>query len=149
MWDSGIRMHTFWIHIGDLAAISAHLGSSLSGQFPHVYSQVRNACLVGAYSDNAGVTLMTRFPDKSVPLGCVAMTLGVLFTTFSVLALYCSHIAFSKVPPDARTGKTLMLHGWICLVPAVLMLAWGAWRILSRLNVRERDRNRFGRSLTD
>ena len=88
-------------------------------------------------------------PDKPVPLGCVVVTMGLLFTAFAIVAFYGSHLAFSKDPPRIETGRTLRSYGIAFLVPAILMVAWGTWRVLSRLNVKAGDRGRFGNSWTD
>ena len=88
-------------------------------------------------------------PDKPVPLGCVVVTVGLLLLGFSGVCFYGAHTAFAKHPPLTEAGRYLRNIGIAFLVPAVLIIGWGTWRVLSRLGVKKEDRERFGKSLTD
>ena len=85
--------------------------------------------------------------DKPVPLGCVVFTVGLLLLGFACYMFYGAHLAFSQDPPKIETGKSLRSMGIACLVPTVLALVWGVWRVIVRLNVK--DKTRFGDSWTD
>jgi hypothetical protein len=85
--------------------------------------------------------------DKPVPLGCVVFTVGLLLLGFACYMFYGAHLAFSKDPPLIETGKHLRSVGFTCLIPTVLALVLGVWRVIARLSVK--DKSRFGNSLTD
>ena len=88
-------------------------------------------------------------PNKPVPLGCAVVTVGVILLGFAVTCFYGAHTAFAKHPPLEGTGRYFMRLGIAFLVPSVLTVGWGTWRVLSRLGVKKGDRTRFGDSWTD
>ena len=82
-------------------------------------------------------------------LSDASWTIGVILLGFAVTCFYCTHAAFAKHPPLTHTGRYFLKVGIVFLVPSILMIAWGTWRVLSRLGVKKADRTRFGDSWTD
>ena len=92
---------------------------------------------------------MIDVPDRPVPFGCVIAYFGLVFLLGAVVAFSNSYVAFHREPPLTDEGDVLRRYGISFAIPALVLMSLGMARLTRRMNIRERDRGRFGTTWTD
>ena len=92
---------------------------------------------------------MIDVPDTPVPFGGGIAVFGLVFLLGAVIAFCNSYVAFHREPPLTDEGDVLRMYGISFAIPALVLMSLGMARLARRMNIRERDRGRFGTTWTD